>query len=176
MQLKCRGRKILKRGTFYLKVISNTQRTTFKTINDISYLMFIINLKNYCVFFVYFYEKFMQWRSMCLLIFTRYLVDTIKKVSLDIWIKVLENRRKTTFLRRVKSEIEEVCNHVRQESIAILKANRETLQTLRDENEKHFKENIDNISTYTEHIVRVLERLSLDLIGHCKSSQKKIEA
>lgn len=33
----------------------------------------------------------------------------------------------------------------------------------------------DNISTYTEDIVRVLERVSLDLIGHCKSSQKKIK-
>lgn len=44
-----------------------------------------------------------------------------------------------------------------------------------DENEKHFKEKIDNISTYTEDIVRVLERLSLGLIGHCKSSQKKIK-
>lgn len=83
--------------------------------------------------------------------------------------------RKITFLRRVKSEIEEECNHVRQESITILKANRATLQTLRDENEKHFKEKIDNISTYTEDIVRVLERVSLDLIGHCKSSQKKIK-
>lgn len=83
--------------------------------------------------------------------------------------------RKITFLRRVKSEIEEECNYVRQESITILKANRATLQTLRDENEKHFKEKIDNISTYTEDIVRVLERVSLDLIGHCKSSQKKIK-
>lgn len=74
--------------------------------------------------------------------------------------------RKITFLRRVKSDIKEECNHVRQESITILKANRATLQTLRDENEKHFKEKIDNISTYTEDIVRVLEILSLDLIGH----------
>lgn len=76
--------------------------------------------------------------------------------------------RRNTIQERVKSELAELCHHVRHKRVPLLQAEVEKVKTLKNDYEKIYLEKMDRITSHTETVVKSLQKISDDLIRQCK--------